>query len=149
MSKRFPLEVVMELTRKQADAAATALAQLRAKERAASETLQMLENCRQEYQARFERTSQTGIGNEQWRNYHEFIAKVDQAIKQQREALAKCSVECQTGLQEWQLARIKLKSFDVLFERHQRGEAQRESRNEQRDQNERSASAHQRGRKPS
>ncbi len=31
MSKRFPLEVVMDLTRKQADAAAATLAELRAK----------------------------------------------------------------------------------------------------------------------
>jgi flagellar FliJ protein len=149
MSKRFPLEVVMDLTRKQADAAAAALADLRAKERSASQTLQMLETCRQDYEARFARTSQSGMGNEQWRNYHEFIAKLDQAITQQRDVLAKCSVQCQIGLQEWQLARIKLKSFDVLFERHQRGEAQRESKNEQRDQDEHSAASHQRRQKPS
>ena len=148
MSKRFPLEVVMDLTRKQADAAAATLAELRAKERTASETLQMLENCRLDYQSRFERTSLTGLGNEQWRNYHEFLGKLDQAIAQQREILAKCSVLCQAGMQEWQLARVKLKSFDVLYERHQRGEAQRESRSEQRVQDEHSAASHQRRQKP-
>ena len=121
-----------------------ALAQLRARERSASETLHMLEKCRLDYQSRFERTSQSGIGNEQWRNYHEFLSKLDQAITQQMEVLAKCTVQCQTGLQEWQLARVKLKSFDVLFERHQRGEAQRESRSEQRDQDEHGAASHQR-----
>ena len=148
MSKRFPLEVVMDLTRKQADAAAATLAELRAKERTASETLQMLENCRLDYQSRFERTSLTGLGNEQWRNYHEFLGKLDQAIAQQREILAKCSVQCQAGMQEWQLARVKLKSFDVLYERHQRGEAQRESRSEQHAQDEHSAASHQRRQKP-
>ena len=148
MSKRFPLEVVMDLTRKQADAAAAALAQLRAKERAAAETLQMLETCRQDYHCRLERASQAGIGNEQWRNYHEFLSKIDQAIAQQKEVLAKCSIQSQAGLHEWQLARIKLKSFDVLYERHQRGEAQRESRIEQRDQDEHSAASHQRSHKP-
>ena len=149
MSRRFPLEVVMDLTRKQADAAAAALTELRARERSASETLQMLEQCRLDYQSRFERTSLSGIGNEQWRNYHDFLSKLDQAIAQQKEVLAKCSVQCQTGLQEWQLARVRLKSFDVLFERHQRGEAQRESRNEQRDQDEHSAASHQRRHEPS
>lgn len=148
MSRRFPLEVVMDLTRKQADATAVALAELRAKERAAAATLQMLETCRQDYQSRFERTSQSGIGNEQWRNYYEFLSKVDQAIAQQKEILAKCNIQCQAGLNEWQLARVKLKSFDVLYERHQRGEAQRESRSEQRDQDERSAASHQRREKP-
>jgi len=87
MSNRFPLEVVMDLTRKQADAAAAALAQLRAKERTASDTLQMLETCRQDYHCRLEQASQSGIGNEQWRNYHEFLGKVDQAITQQKEVL--------------------------------------------------------------
>jgi flagellar FliJ protein len=149
MSKRFPLEVVMDLTRKQADAAAAALAALRAKERAVAETLQMLETYRQDYQSRFERASQSGIGNEQWRNYHEFLSKLDQSIVLQKEVLAKCSIQSQAGLNEWQLARIKLKSFDVLDERHQRYEAQRESRSEQRDQDECSAASHQRRQKPS
>jgi len=148
MSRRFPLEIVMDLARRQADAAAASLAQLRAKERVASETLQMLETCRQDYQVRLERASQSGIGNEQWRNYHEFLSKVDKAIGQQTEVLAQCNVQCQAGLHEWQLARIKLKSFDVLYERHQRGEAQRESRSEQRDQDEHSAASHQRHQKP-
>jgi flagellar FliJ protein len=149
MSKRFPLEVVMDVTRKQADAAAALLGQLRTKERAASETLQMLETCRQEYEARFARTSQTGLGNEQWRNYREFLAKLDQAIIQQNDVLTKCAAECAAATQDWQLARIKLKSFDVLYERHQRGEAKRESQSEQRAQDEHSASSHQRQRKPS
>ena len=149
MSKRFPLEVVMDVTRKQADAAAALLGQLRTKERAAAETLQMLESCRQEYEARFARTSQTGLGNEQWRNYQEFLAKLQQAIVQQNDVLKKCAAECVAATQEWQQARIKLKSFDVLYERHQRGEAQRESRSEQRAQDEHSASSHQRQRKPS
>ena len=149
MTKRFPLEVIMDLTRKQADAAAAALAQPRAKERAATATLQMLETCRQDYQSRFESSSQSGLGNEQWRNYQEFLVKLDQAIAQQKEVLAKCNDQCQAGLHEWQRTRIKLKSFDVLYERHQRSETQRESRIEQRDQDERSAAGHQRRQQPS
>ena len=149
MSYRFPLEVVMDLSRKRADAAAAALAQLRAKERTAADTLQMLETCRQDYHCRLEHASQSGIGNEQWRNYHEFLSKLDQAIAQQKEVLAKCRVHCQAGLETWQLARIKLKSFDVLYERYQRGEAQREARIEQRDQDEHSAASHQRNQTPS
>jgi flagellar FliJ protein len=139
----------MYLTRKQADEATAALAELRNKERAAAQTLQMLETCRQDYQSRFERTSLTGLGHEQWRNFHDFLGKLDQAIEQQKEVLAKCSVRCQTGLHEWQLARIKMKSFDVLYERHQRNEAQRATRSEQRDHDEHSAASHQRRMKPS
>lgn len=143
MSTNFPLEAVMDLTRRQADAAAAALARLRASERAALQTLQMLEVCRRDYQSQLERTSEAGIGNEQWRNYQEFLRKIDQALAQQKQALAKCSTECQASLHEWQLAHVRLKSFDILLQRHQRGEMRRESRKEQREQDERSAASQQ------
>ena len=136
MSKRFPLEVVMELTRKQADEAAAALNLLRQKERAAQQTLEMLETCREDYHARFAKTSQDGLGNEQWRNYHEFIGKLNAAITQQKEAVNQCRLQTQAGLSQWQECRVKLKSFDVLRERHQRAEMQLENRREQREQDE-------------
>lgn len=142
MSKRFPLEVVMELTRRQADEAAAALSALRQKERAALQTLEMLETCRQDYHDRFAKTSQDGLGNEQWRNYHEFIAKLDAAINQQQDALNLCRIQTQAGLNHWQECRVKLKSFDVLFERHQRGEIQLENKREQREQDEQSGAMH-------
>jgi flagellar FliJ protein len=146
MSKRFPLEVVMELTRKQADEAAAALNLLRQKERAALQTLEMLETCRTDYHDRFAKTSQDGLRNEQWRNYHEFIAKLDAAITQQKETLNQCRIQTQAGLNHWQECRVKLKSFDVLYERHQRGEMQLENKREQREQDEQSSAAHSRGR---
>lgn len=142
MSKRFPLEVVMDLTRKQADTAAAALAELRAREKAALETLEMLETCRIDYNTQLQQTSLSGIGNAQWRNYQDFLAKLDQAITQQKNVLAQCRVQTQAGLNAWQEARVKLKSFDVLLERHQRGEAQRAAKVEQREQDERSAASH-------
>jgi flagellar FliJ protein len=146
MSKRFPLEVVMELTRRQADEAAAALNGLRQKERAAQQTLDMLEACRSDYHARFARTSQDGLRNEQWRNYHEFIAKLNAAITQQTETLSQCRLQVQAGLTHWQECRVKLKSFDVLLERHQRGELQLESKREQREQDEQSSATHARNR---
>ncbi len=142
MSRRFPLEVIMDLTRKQVDAAAAALAQLRAKETAASSTLQMLESCRLDYQARLERSSQAGLGSEQWRNYYDFLGKLDYALAQQQQVLAQCAQQSRTGLEAWQAARAKLKSFEVLLERHNLGESRREARNEQKDQDEHSASSH-------
>jgi flagellar protein FliJ len=142
MSKRFPLEVVMDLTRKQANAAAAVLADLRAKERAAAATLSMLETCRRDYQQRLEKTSLTGIGNVQWVNYQEFLGKLDKAIAQQNEAVTQCRLQTQAGLDHWQEARMKLKSFDVLRERHELGEQRREAKVEQRDHDESSAAGH-------
>jgi flagellar FliJ protein len=147
MSKRFPLEVVMDLTRKNADAAAVALAELRVKERAAAATLTMLENCRHDYQLRLEKSGKSGIGNVQWLNYHEFLGKLDQAIVQQKETLTQCRLQAQAGLNQWQEAHLKLKSFDVLRSRHDLGERWREAKIEQRDQDELSATGHRRQQK--
>ena len=134
----------MELTRKQADTAAAALAGLRAKEQGAQQTLQMLESCRLEYRERLAQSGQSGIANAHWENYQSFLAKIDRAIDQQSNVLAQCRVQTLASLKEWQKAQVKLKSFDVLFERHRRGEAAREDRREQRDQDERSSASHQR-----
>lgn len=142
MSKRFAFEAVMDLTKKQADVVVAALAQLRTREQAALQTLEMLEGCRRDYQVRLAQSGQSGMGNAQWRNYQEFLSKLDKAIAQQQDALAQCRVQTQAGLDQWREARVKLKSFDVLFERHQRGEAQRAAKLEQREQDERSGTAH-------
>lgn len=144
MSKRFPLEVVMEQTRKLADAAASALAALRAKENGAQQTLDMLENCRVEYQSRLAQSGKAGLAPQQWGNYQEFLYKLDQAIAQQRDVLNRCRAETQAGMRDWQEAQLKLKSFDVLRERHVRTEAQRSERIEQREQDEHSIVNHQR-----
>lgn len=144
MSKRFPLEVVMELTRKQADAAAAALAGLRAREQGALQTLQMLENCRLEYHSRLARSGQSGIAKVQWANFQDFLGKLELAIDQQNEVLAQHRIQTEAGLKEWQSAQVKLKSFEVLFERHRRGEVVREARLEQRDQDDHSSARHRR-----
>lgn len=144
MSRRFPLEVVMDLTRRQADEAAAALQRLRQKESAAQQTLDMLETCRTDYHDRFARSSQDGLRNEQWTNYHEFMAKLNAAVTQQKEALNQCRLQVQAGLNHWQECRVKLKSFDVLYQRHQRGELQLENRREQREQDEQSSALHRR-----
>src|SRR5690606_32567758 len=91
-----------------------------------------------DYHERFARSSQDGLRNEQWRNYHEFIGKLDTAIAQQKEVLEQCRLQTHAGLRRWQECRTKLKSFDVLRERHQRGELQVEIRREQREQDEQS-----------
>jgi flagellar FliJ protein len=144
MSKRFPLEVVMEQTRKQVDAAASALAGLRARENGATQTLDMLENCRIEYQSRLAQSGKTGLDPVQWGNYQEFLYKLDQAISQQRDVLSRCRTDTQAGAREWQEAQLRLKSFDVLRERHERSEAQRSARIEQREQDEHSIVNHRR-----
>ena len=48
--------------------------------------LQLLLEYRSEYTARLARVAQTGMHSVGWRNFREFIDKIDAAIEQQREA---------------------------------------------------------------
>jgi flagellar protein FliJ len=144
MPKRFPLEAAMTLTQKQADAMAVELSALRTRERSASDTLSMLEDCRRDYQLRLERNGRSGIDHTCWTNYQEFLRNLDRAIAQQTKVLALCRQQTQAGLGKWQAARIKLKAFEVLMQRQRRDENLLQTRIEQRNQDENGAAGHRR-----
>lgn len=132
----------MDLTRRQADRAAVALAGLRAKEHAAMETLTMLETCRQDYRSRLDQKGRDGIDHKDWINYQEFLHKLDHAIAQQTGVISQCRLQTQAGLEQWQASRIRLKSFEILLQRHEREDRLRETRIEQRNQDEKGAQVH-------
>lgn len=131
MSKHFPLQSVRDLARNNADASAVALGRLQSQELQARERLAMLEACRMEYQAKLLSAGRGGIGQANLYNYHEFLAKLERAIAQQNEVLRAAETRTRAGLKDWQSRQIKLKSFDVLAQKHQQAEARLEARREQ------------------
>src|SRR5471030_749890 len=96
--------------------------------------LQLLLNYRSEYTARLARVTQVGMHSVDWRNFREFIDKIDAAVVQQRENLAEAKRQVQTGQHHWHAQQRKLKSFDTLSQRHRSAERKSEARQEQKDQ---------------
>jgi flagellar protein FliJ len=134
MSKPFPLQTLLDLAQERSDAAAVQLGVVNGHDRDMQERLQLLLDYRSEYTARLAHIAKTGMHSLGWRNFHEFIDKIDAAIEQQREVVAMAKREVETGRHHWHAQQRRLKSFDTLSERHRTAERKSDARLEQKEQ---------------
>lgn len=136
MVKPFSLQTVLELMQVRADDATQRLARLIANERDAKNKLDMLQQYRDEYAARFRQSAQNGMVQREWHNYQEFLNRLDEAINAQRQAVAQQAKNTVAGQKNWQEQRKKLKAFDTLSERHFSAENAKEQKRDQKIQDE-------------
>lgn len=136
MSKPFALQTVLDLMQTRADDATQLLARLIASERNAKDKLEMLQKYRDEYATRFRLAAQNGLSPGQWRNYQDFLNRLDEAIDSQAQAVAVQAQRTASGQTHWQQQRTKLKAFDTLSERHFASENAREQKRDQKTQDE-------------
>lgn len=134
--KAFPLQTVLELMQTRMDEATNRLAQLIANEKNEKNKLEMLQDYRHEYAMRFHEASLKGLTPNTWKNYREFLGSLDEAIKVQEKVLEQQARNTRRGQKQWKEQQKKLKAFDTLAERHNIREKIRESRLEQRNQDE-------------
>lgn len=134
MSKPFALQIVLDLMQTRADEATRKLARLIANERDARNKLDLLLGYRDEYAARFQQAAQNGLSPGEWRNFRDFLGRLDEAVAVQRQTVAAQAQNTLAGQQHWQQQRRKLKAFDTLSERHETREAYREQKREQKTQ---------------
>ena len=136
MPKPFSLQAVLDLMQNRSDEATQRLARLIASERDAQGKLRMLEEYRDDYSERFRKAVQGGLRQPEWRNYQEFLKRLDEAIDQQFQAVRQQQSQTASGQADWQQQRTRLQAFDALFERHRASEAKLEGRQEQKAQDE-------------
>ncbi len=134
MTKPFPLQTLLDLAQEGSDAAAVQLGVVNGYDRDMQQRLQLLLEYRSEYTARLARVARTGMHSVGWRNFREFIDKIDAAIEQQRELVAAARREVETGQIRWHTQQRRLKSFDTLSQRHRSAERKNEARQEQKEQ---------------
>lgn len=139
MSNPFPLKPLLDLTQSRMDDAARHLGELIASEQAGTRKLELLQNYRDEYEARFNDAARSGLSPEAWRNYSAFIGRIDEAIEIQRGQVERSRQMTVAGQQAWMDQRNKVKAFDTLQKRHELGEARKTARLEQRQSDEHSA----------
>jgi len=136
MSKPFPLQTLLALAQEDCDAAALQLGVVNGHDRDMQRRLQLLIEYRGEYTSRLARVAQTGMHSVGWRNFHDFIDKIDAAIEQQRELAAAARAQVESGQRHWHAQQRRLKSFDSLSQRHISLERKREARQEQKEHDE-------------
>lgn len=136
MTRPFPLQTVLELMQERADEATRNLARLIASEKDAKARLELLLGYRDEYAGRFQEAAKNGLTQLEWRNFQQFLARVDEAIEQQRQTVAMREQNTATGQRQWKEQRKKLKAFDTLSARHFASENAREVKRDQKLQDE-------------
>jgi len=134
MSKPFPLQTLRDLAQEGSDAAAVQLGVVNGHDREMQARLRLLLEYRGEYTARLASVAQTGMHSVGWRNFREFIDKIDSVIEQQRELVAAARREVESGQRSWHAQQRRLKSFDTLSRRHISAQQKREMRQEQKEQ---------------
>lgn len=124
-----------------ADEAERRLAQsLAAFERRVSQAetkLSELEHYRAEYEKQFSQRAGRGIGAIDLRDYQAFLARLGEAIRQQRTIAERARIERDAEKQRWQDAARRAKALDHLTEKWQSEERRLADRREQRDSDER------------
>ena len=136
MPRRFPLQPLLDLANERVDAATQRLALLKQRWQLQEDKLNQLHTFQAEYRQRLADTLQRGVEMASVHDFRAFLQKLELAIRQQQLEVQKAKFNWEEGQHAWMEERRKLKTFDVLKQRHERGETQRENRLEQRDQDE-------------
>lgn len=136
---RFALETLLELAQSRADDAAKRLGQLIAAQTEDSRKLELLEQYRADYQARFVAHAQSGMRREEWANYQSFLVKLDQAIEQQSRICRMAETRTVDGQKRFIEQRNRHKAFDTLAQRHEAEQVRRAARQDQKAADEHSA----------
>lgn len=132
----FTLQPLLEIMQNRADEATRKLGQLLAAEQNQRSRLEMLENYRAEYAQRLRDTAAEGITPLALRNYQDFMARIDEAIAQQRAVVDASVRNTKAGQDHWQSQNRQLKAIDTLSNRHDARERLRENKQEQKVQDE-------------
>ncbi len=133
------LETLIELSQTRMDDAAKELGKALASSNAHEEKLRMLEHYRNEYCSRFRTALQDGIGPDALRNYSDFLARLDEAIREQGRIVEHAQLHVAAGRQAWVDERNRKIAFDTLAMRQQRLAQHRQFKAEQRLTDEHSA----------
>ncbi len=136
MPRRFPLQQLLDLANERVNAAAQHLARLKLRGQSQEEKLQQLLAYQDEYRQRLADTLAQGVDISRMQDFHVFLKKLEMAIRQQKIEVQQGQLIWEEGQRAWLEERRKLKTFDILRQRYRQGEAHREYRLEQRDQDE-------------
>jgi flagellar FliJ protein len=130
MAKPFPLQVLLDHARHRMDAAERLLRMLKRKEEMARQRLTELEGYRDEYRRRL--AGGPGMPIHLLRDFHIFLAKLDEAIRLQEREVAQARAGWEGAHATWVELRQKVKAYEVLASRHHGAEIRREEKRDQR-----------------
>lgn len=136
MPQPFSLQTILEVMQNRTDEATRKLGRLIAAENSQRSRLQMLEDYRNEYAQRLREAATQGVTPTVLLNYQDFLARIDEAIQQQRMAVLNSEQSTKAGQEHWHTQNKQLKAIDTLSQRHEARERYQENKLDQKLQDE-------------
>lgn len=125
------IRMLTDLAEKQVSLATEALAHSMRAAREAQSKHDLLDGYKQDYVRELNRLLQTGMTRETHLNYQNFISKLDDAIKGQRDVIAAAALEVKLKRELWQESQRKKLSYEVLSNRSEQRELKVEQKRDQ------------------
>jgi flagellar FliJ protein len=142
MAKISALDTLIELAGTHTDNAARRLGEALAASRDAEQRLEMLQQYRDEYHARFHASMAQGLTASGYRNFQLFLGKLDQAIAGQQQIVRNAQQRIGEERGAWQECERKRRSYDLLATRAEQKELIKEGKREQKAMDEHAARQH-------
>lgn len=99
--------------------------------------LSELERYRTEYEKQFAQRAKAGLGATDLRDYQAFLARLNEAIRQQRTLVQRAQAERDAERQRWQESARRAKALDHVVDQWRADERRASDRREQRETDER------------
>jgi len=131
MNKQSTMETLIELATEEVEKATLRLGQSIRTATDAEQKLAMLIQYREDYQARFQESQQTGLTASGLRNFRLFMDRLDQAIIGQQQIVNNAQKRIDEDKSNWQASERKRVSFDTLATRAQKAAQKKEDKIEQ------------------
>lgn len=132
MTETQRFKSIQKIADKKERDAATAFGQSLRDRESAKQRLEELQHYHAEYVQRFSNASRSGISGAQIHEYQAFIAKLEEAIEQQRRVVKDKQGHCKSSKTHWQGKLSKARAVDNAVQRLREQEIQAQERREQR-----------------
>src|SRR5688500_12481345 len=116
MSRAKRIEPVQNLVEDAERRLAMSVAGFETRLKEAETKLQELQRYRLEYQQQFSQRAGRGMGATDLRDYQAFLARLDDALRQQQIVLQRMQADRDVERQKWQKAAIKAKALDHVVD---------------------------------
>lgn len=146
MTRSKRLEPVHDVALEAERAAARRLAEAEREAAEAGQRLAQLEGYELEYRAGLQQRVVQGIGAAGLRDYQAFLARLGEAVAQQRAALARATDDRDAAREQWLASTTRRRAVGKVIEQAEAAERQASERREQRDLDERALHAFNRSR---
>ncbi|TAL81948.1 MAG: flagellar export protein FliJ [Candidimonas sp.] len=139
MTRPSSLDVLIDLAQNSADDAARQLQQLNGTRLDAQQQLNTLQVYREDYAQRLQKSMGRGLSASNYHNFRQFIVTLDEAISLQNKVVVQIDMKLESGRKQWRDEKRRLNSYTTLLSRQAQQQAIRDSRSEQRSNDEISA----------